>query len=292
MTEAIYLDYNATTPVAPEVLEVLEVLEAMLPFLRERYGNPSSAHCPGRRAAEAVATARRQVGALVGAPPHEIVFTGSATEANNMAVLGACAAAPRERRHVIVSAVEHPAVLEPALEQQRRGWRLSIAPVGRDGCVDLRALEALLQQAPTALVSVMRANNALGTVQPVEAIGLLVKRHGALFHVDAAQAVGKIPVDVQAMAADPLTIAGHKMYTPQPPSVSARACHKSLVPLLRPSATQGASGLRAARPSAATGSDDRPLEDAHLPAQSKATEELALTIRPPKVPTLAQTATC
>lgn len=206
----IYLDYNATTPVHPEVRQ------AILPYLEGDYGNPSSSHSKGQSGKVAVDSARACVAAAIGAAsPSEIVFTGSATEANNLAILGACAAATADRRHLIVSAIEHPAVLVPALELQRCGWRLSIAPVGRDGIVHLDALAMLLAGGDTALVSVMHANNELGSIQPVEEIGRLAKRYGALFHVDAAQAMGKIPVDVKAIGADLLTIAGHKMYAPK-----------------------------------------------------------------------------
>jgi len=204
----IYLDFNATTPVAAPVLE------AMLPFWRTAFGNPSSAHRLGRQAAGAVAHARTQVAAAIGAAADEVLFTGSATEANNLALLGTSQDVPPELRHLIVSAVEHPAVMGPAQELQRRGWRLSVAAVDSEGRVDVRALAALLQ-APTALVSVMHANNELGTVQPVEEIGRLCRQHGALFHVDAAQSLGKIPVSVDDIGADLLTIAGHKIYAPK-----------------------------------------------------------------------------
>lgn len=206
----IYLDYNATTPVHPAVQRTIGDV------LRSGYGNPSSTHALGRAARQIVDDARAAVVAAIGAAhPDEVVFTGSATEADNMAVLGACRAAPPERRHLIISAVEHPAVLEPALALQREGWRLSIAPVDRFGRVSLEALESRLRAAPAALVSVMHANNELGTLQPVSEVGALARRHGALLHVDAAQSMGKVDVNVQAMQADLLTLAGHKMYAPK-----------------------------------------------------------------------------
>ncbi len=208
MPSPIYLDFNATTPVAAPVLE------AMLPFWRTAFGNPSSAHSLGRQAAHAVAHARAQVAAAIGAAADEVLFTGSATEANNLALLGASQDVPPERRHLIVSAVEHPAVMGPAQELQRLGWRLSVAPVDTEGRVDVQAIAALLQE-PTALVSVMHANNELGTVQPVEEIGRLCRQHRALFHVDAAQSLGKIPVSVDDIGADLLTMAGHKIYAPK-----------------------------------------------------------------------------
>jgi cysteine desulfurase len=206
----IYLDYNATTPVHPQVRLMINE------FLDAEFGNPSSSHAKGRVAKAAVDTARAAVGNAIGATGlDEVLFTGSATEANNLAVFGACLEAPADRRHLIISAVEHPAVVEPALELQRQGWTLSIAPVDRDGRVIVAELKALLQRAPTALVSIMHANNELGTIQPIEEIAPIVRGHGALFHVDAAQSMGKVRVDVNSLGADLLTIAGHKMYAPK-----------------------------------------------------------------------------
>lgn len=206
--ELIYLDHNATTPIAPAAR-----LAAMR-FLESEFGNPSSTHAKGRAAKAAVDEARAAVADLLGAAAPEIVFTGSATESNNLALMGAAAMAPAQRRHLIVSAVEHPAVMEPALALQRQGWQLSLAPVDRHGRVDVEALRSLLRP-DTAIVSVMHANNELGTLQPIEAIAPLVHAVGALLHVDAAQSVGKVPVDVNALGADLLTVAGHKMYVPK-----------------------------------------------------------------------------
>ena len=206
--ELIYLDHNATTPIAPAAK-----LAAMR-FLESDFGNPSSTHAKGRAAKAAVDEARAAVADLLGATTSEIIFTASATESNNLALMGAAAMVPAERRHLIVSAIEHPAVMEPALALQRQGWQLSVAPVDRHGRVDVQALRSLLRP-DTAIVSVMHANNELGTLQPIEAIAPLVHAVGALLHVDAAQSVGKVPVDVNTLGADLLTVAGHKMYVPK-----------------------------------------------------------------------------
>lgn len=206
--ELIYLDHNATTPIAP----VAKL--AALRFLENEFGNPSSTHAKGHSAKAAVDEGRAAVAKLLGATASEIVFTASATESNNLALMGAAAAAPTERQHLIVSAVEHPAVMEPALALQRQGWQLSLAPVDRHGRLDVEALQSLLRP-DTAIVSVMHANNELGTLQPIETIAPLVHAVGALLHVDAAQSVGKVPVDVNVLGADLLTVAGHKMYAPK-----------------------------------------------------------------------------
>jgi cysteine desulfurase len=204
----IYLDYNATTPVAPEVLE------AMLPYLREHFGNPSSNHVYGRRAQEAVARARKQVAALIGGAPGEIVFTGCATEANNLAILGVAEALRERGRHLITSAVEHPAVARPMEHLRERGWDLTVLPVDAHGRVSPKHLAAALRD-DTVLVSVMHANNEVGTLQPISELAALARAWGVLFHTDAAQSVGKIPVDVDALGVDLLTIAGHKLYAPK-----------------------------------------------------------------------------
>lgn len=205
----VYLDYHATTPVDRRVLD------RMLPYFTETFGNPaSSTHAWGWKAQEAVEQARRDVAALIGATAREIYFTSGATESNNLAMQGACTLADDSRRQLVVSAIEHKSVLGGAERLERLGWRCVVAPVGRDGVIDLDALERLVG-AETALVSVMAANNEIGVVQPLAEIGAMVRRAGAVFHVDAAQAVGKIPIDVAAMQIDLLALTAHKMYGPK-----------------------------------------------------------------------------
>jgi cysteine desulfurase len=207
----IYLDYNATTPVAPEVAEAIQ------PFLFGSFGNPSSAHHYGREAGDALATARHQVARLIGAHDDEIVFTGNATEANNLAVLGAASAISRlqpTRRRVVISAVEHPAVTEPVNHLVSQGWRQTLLRVDAQGKVNMQSVWQALDT-DTALVSVMHANNEVGTIQPVAAIAARARELGVLVHTDAAQTVGKVEVDVRALGVDLLSIAGHKLYAPK-----------------------------------------------------------------------------
>lgn len=203
----VYLDHNATTPVDPTVLE------AMLPYLRRHFGNPSSRHPYGARARRAVEEARRRLARLVGAEPGEVVFTGSGSEANNLAIKGVAWAAGR-KGHFITSAVEHPAVLEPMRFLERRGHRLTVVGVDAHGRVDPADVEAELA-GDTLLVSIMHANNEVGTIQPIAEIAECVRTRGVLMHTDAAQSVGKIPVDAGALGVDLLTVAGHKLYAPK-----------------------------------------------------------------------------
>jgi cysteine desulfurase len=204
----IYLDYNATTPVLPAVAE------AMLPYLYEHFGNPSSGHPYGAAARGAVEKARRQVADLLGARPEEIVFTSGGSEANNTAILGVARLLRSRGRHVVTSAVEHPAVLEPCAALEAEGFRVTRVPVDGAGRVDPDEIAKALTP-ETILVSIMHANNEVGTIEPVAEIAGLARERGILVHTDAAQSVGKIPVDVGALGVDFLSVAGHKLYAPK-----------------------------------------------------------------------------
>jgi cysteine desulfurase len=208
----IYLDYNATTPVDPGVLE------AMLPYLRNHFGNPSSQHRYGQEVRAAIIQARSEVARLIGAQPDEILFTSGGTESTNHALKGAATAAldrgEPAHRQVVVSAIEHPATLEAAGALKRFGFAVRTIGVDRHGVLDLCELSSVLRE-PTLLVSLMHANNETGTLQPIASAATLVRAAGALLHVDAAQSAGKVRVDVGALGADLLTLAGHKVYAPK-----------------------------------------------------------------------------
>jgi cysteine desulfurase len=208
MTERpIYLDYNASTPVLPEVVD------AMIPFLRDQFGNPSSAHAFGRSARDAVEKARGQVAALLECDDDEVVFTSGGTEANNLAIRGATEALP-DRRHVVTSVIEHPAVAAPCSWLERHGWRVTRAGVDEDGRIRVQEVTASIGS-DTALVTVMHANSETGVVQPIAEMSRVARSAGAVVHTDAAQSVGKVPVHVRELGVDLLSIAGHKLYAPK-----------------------------------------------------------------------------
>ncbi len=211
MSSPIYLDYNATTPVAPEVAA------AIRPWLEQHFGNPSSSHVYGQQARQAVAQARSHVAALIGASEEEIVFTGGATESNNLALLGvarAYHARGDKKRHLVIGAIEHPAVMQPALHLRELGWEVTILPVDSAGRIAAKDLAAVLRP-DTALVSVMHSNNEVGTLQPLAEIAALARSNGTLVHTDAAQSAGKVSVNVDALGVDLLTLAFHKFYGPK-----------------------------------------------------------------------------
>ena len=206
---SVYLDYNATTPIAPAAQE------AMLPFLAEYYGNPSSHHALGRASYEAIEDARLRVARLLGADRSEIVFTSGGTESNNLAVVGvALRQAPAGSGHLVISAIEHPAILEPAKFLESLGFDVTLVQCDSQGVVHPEAVEAAIRD-DTFLVSVMHANNEIGTVQPIRLISEVCRDLGVLLHTDAAQTVGKIPTPVTDLGVDMLSLAGHKMYAPK-----------------------------------------------------------------------------
>jgi len=208
LKQPVYLDYNATTPHAPEVVA------AMRPFLEEHFGNPSSAHRYGAITRAAVAQARSQVAELLNSKPDEIVFTSGGTESNNYAIRGAALARAERGRHIITSQIEHPAVTEVCRRLEAEGFEVTWLPVDGDGLVRVAGIEAAIRP-NTILTTLMHANNEVGTIQPIEAVAEIARRHGITFHTDAAQSAGKIPTDVQELGVDLLTIAGHKLYAPK-----------------------------------------------------------------------------
>src|SRR5262249_39977202 len=211
----IYLDYNATTPLDPAVVE------ALLPYLREHHGNPSSTHAYGKVAHDAVEQARSQCAVLLGAKPDEIVFTSGGTEASNHAIKGAVFAKLRgifgrwaRDAHVVISAIEHPATTQPCEFLKRLGCRVTVVPVDRYGLVDPDSVRKAIDRR-TTLVSIMLSNNEVGTLQPIREIAAIARERGVLMHTDAAQSMGKVRVDVKELGVDLLTVAGHKLYAPK-----------------------------------------------------------------------------
>jgi cysteine desulfurase len=205
----IYLDYQATTPCDPRVVA------AMLPYFTETFGNPHSrSHRYGREAEEAVEQARGHIARAIGADAKEIIFTSGATESNNLAIKGAARFHRERKNHLITCVTEHKCVLDSARQLQREGFQVTFLPVRPNGLIDLQRLSEAMTPA-TALVSIMAVNNEIGVIQPLAEIGALCRSRGVLFHTDAAQAVGKIPLDVNAMQIDLLSISGHKVYGPK-----------------------------------------------------------------------------
>lgn len=204
----IYLDYNATTPIDSAVAATMQ------PFITEHYGNPSSSHALGRRTREAYEAARASIASLIGASSDEIIFTSGGTEASNMAIKGLAFWPETKGRHFVTTAVEHPATLAPMTWLERFGFTRTEVEVDEFGLVDPVDIRKAIRP-ETALISVMHAQNEVGTIEPIAEIGRIAREHGILFHVDAAQSLGKIPVNVTEMNADLLSIAGHKLYAPK-----------------------------------------------------------------------------
>ncbi|MFI7697913.1 cysteine desulfurase family protein [Nonomuraea sp. NPDC049480] len=234
----IYLDYNATTPVDPAALQ------AALPYLSTHFGNPSSGHHYARAPREALDRARGQVAALLGAAPDEIVFTGGGSEADTLAVRGAAIATLDPlRRQIITLATEHPAVLESCQSLRAAGFAVRLLPVDRRGRADPDDLRAALSEQPTALVTIAYGNSETGTLQPIAELAALARAAGALFHTDAAQAAGKVPLDVAALGVDLLTLVGHKMYAPKGVGALYVRAGTPLQPIIHGGGQEG--GLRA-----------------------------------------------
>lgn len=208
MSLPIYLDYNGTTPHDPAVIE------AMRPFLETAFGNPSSSHWYGEKPKQAVEKARQQVAALINCRPSEVFFTSGGTESNNHAIIGMAQAQKRKGRHIITSAFEHPAVFEVCHHLKHQGFDTSFVKVDQQGMVDPKAVEQAIGK-ETVLITIMHANNEVGTVQPISKIAQIAKSRGIVMHTDAAQSLGKVPVDVDHLGVDLLSVAGHKLYAPK-----------------------------------------------------------------------------
>lgn len=208
MKHPVYLDYNATTPIDPEVAK------EMIPYIESFYGNPSSSYSIGRSNKEAVEKARAQVAELINCLPEEIFFTSCATESNNLAIKGIAWANSKKGRHIITSEIEHPAVTEVCKYLSTQGFEITYLPVDQFGRINPKDVENAIRK-NTILISIMHANNEVGTIQPIQEIGAIARQNNIVFHTDASQSVGKIETDVNKLGIDLLTIAGHKLYAPK-----------------------------------------------------------------------------
>ncbi|MDY6791372.1 MAG: cysteine desulfurase family protein [Thermodesulfobacteriota bacterium] len=221
ITQPIYLDYNGTTPMDTHVIE------AVRPFLETEFGNPSSSHWYGIIPKKAVKTARRQVAELLDCSPGEIIFTSGGTESNNHVIMGIAYAFRAKGNHIITSSIEHPAVLEVCRFLEGFGFKTSYLPVDEQGLVSESDVEKFIRP-ETVLISIMHANNEVGTIQPIEKISRIAKEHGIVMHTDAAQSIGKIPTNVSKLGVDLLSIAGHKVYAPK--GIGALYIRQSITP--------------------------------------------------------------